>query len=414
MKQRILLFTDNFPYGTGESFLEDEVERLANNFELVVFSTSKSAMLTRTLNPNVRVLHVNPDKTTIGWCEKLSIIADFLSHWESFVEIYNIFSAKELLIKRISNAIYCFGKSRRLYRYLKQEGLLTFEKKTILYFYWFSYKPIYFALKLSNHPNIKLVSRVHGYDLYNERHPLKRHPFRQYVDKALDNVFFVSQTGMSYYFKTFGITPTEKHQLMYLGTRRIEGKPIRSKPNDFVVVSCSNVIPLKRVELIIEALSLVDMPNRTITWIHFGDGPSMASISTLAHEKLDSQARLTYQLKGNVSHHELLNFYSQNIIDCFITLSSSEGLPVSIMEAMSYGIPVFSTDVGGIKEMLPRDYPYLFEPNVRPEIVAHALGQLSILPDEKRNQLSKALKEIWEHMFFEGSNTEKLMERLRQ
>jgi len=46
-------------------------------------------------------------------------------------------------------------------------------------------------------------------------------------------------------------------------------------------------------------------------------------------------------------HNDVLNYYASNPVDVFINTSSSEGLPVSIMEAMSFGIPVIATNVGG-------------------------------------------------------------------
>ena len=61
---------------------------------------------------------------------------------------------------------------------------------------------------------------------------------------------------------------------------------------------------------------------------------------------------IKYCFKGQVSNEEIHKFYRENYVDCFITTSSSEGLPVSIMEAMSYGIPIIATDVGGIREMI--------------------------------------------------------------
>ena len=39
-------------------------------------------------------------------------------------------------------------------------------------------------------------------------------------------------------------------------------------------------------------------------------------------------------------------------VDLFLTVSANEGIPVSIMEAQSFGIPVIATDVGGISEIV--------------------------------------------------------------
>lgn len=41
------------------------------------------------------------------------------------------------------------------------------------------------------------------------------------------------------------------------------------------------------------------------------------------------------------------DFYRNNDVDVFVNLSESEGIPVSIIETISFGVPVVATDVGG-------------------------------------------------------------------
>lgn len=55
---------------------------------------------------------------------------------------------------------------------------------------------------------------------------------------------------------------------------------------------------------------------------------------------------------GFFSNTEVMEFYKTNEYDLFINTSETEGIPVSIMEAMSFGIPVVATDVGGTKEIV--------------------------------------------------------------
>ena len=60
---------------------------------------------------------------------------------------------------------------------------------------------------------------------------------------------------------------------------------------------------------------------------------------------------------GNIDHQELLNKYENYKVDIVVITSISttnipEGIPVSLMEAMSYEIPVIATDCGGTKELV--------------------------------------------------------------
>ena len=54
--------------------------------------------------------------------------------------------------------------------------------------------------------------------------------------------------------------------------------------------------------------------------------------------------------------------------DAFILPSYAEGLPVSILEAMSYGLPILSTPVGGIPEIVTSQIGILFQPGDKQSI----------------------------------------------
>ncbi len=61
-------------------------------------------------------------------------------------------------------------------------------------------------------------------------------------------------------------------------------------------------------------------------------------------------------------------------VDGFILPSYNEGLPICILEAMSYGLPVLATGVGGIPEIMEDGVNgYLFEPG-NPESMYRSIG----------------------------------------
>ena len=69
-------------------------------------------------------------------------------------------------------------------------------------------------------------------------------------------------------------------------------------------------------------------------------------------------------------------YYSANRVDLFISLSASEGLPVSMMEAISFGIPILATGVGGV-----------------PEIVNTSTGRL-VKADDSANSIALAARQL--------------------
>ena len=79
-----------------------------------------------------------------------------------------------------------------------------------------------------------------------------------------------------------------------------------------------------------------------ISLVVIGSGPREALLKQYVKEKnIDNVLFLGY--KDNV-----YDFY--NIFDAFLLTSKMEGTPISILEAMSCGLPIYSTDVGEIRD----------------------------------------------------------------
>jgi glycosyltransferase involved in cell wall biosynthesis len=55
---------------------------------------------------------------------------------------------------------------------------------------------------------------------------------------------------------------------------------------------------------------------------------------------------------GQLPHGRILGLYESGQIDCVVLATLHEGIAVSLIEAMSYGIPVVSTATGGNPELL--------------------------------------------------------------
>ena len=94
----------------------------------------------------------------------------------------------------------------------------------------------------------------------------------------------------------------------------------------------------------------IDIP---IHWVHIGDGPERVNIEALISQI--NNPKIKVLLLGQLPNEEVLHYYETHPVDLFINVSSFEGIPVSIMEAMSRGIPVAATPVGGIPEIVNQD-----------------------------------------------------------
>ena len=117
---------------------------------------------------------------------------------------------------------------------------------------------------------------------------------------------------------------------------------------EFHIVSCSNIVPVKRVPLLAEAIGKLDFKVR---WTHIGDGPLRSEVEFVA-EKYPEY--VTCELLGVIPNAQVIRYYAEHHVDLFVNASRSEGVPVSIMEAFSFGIPVIATDVGGLHQVEDR------------------------------------------------------------
>lgn len=176
------------------------------------------------------------------------------------------------------------------------------------------------------------------------------------------------------------------------------------------LLSCSNMIPLKRIQLIVDGLARIE--GLKIHWTHIGDGSEMQKLRDYAEQKLGNKDNIRYTFAGYVEN--VRAYYEQNQVDCFITTSETEGgCPVSIQEAMSYGVPVIGTDVGGITEMIA-DNGILLSAAPDGEEVADAIRRILTQEKEKLLQMKKAAYQKWCNEFDITGSFEKILDIFRK
>ena len=112
---------------------------------------------------------------------------------------------------------------------------------------------------------------------------------------------------------------------------------------DLVVILVAALRPEKRPDVFVRALALAQQQQPRLRGLLVGDGPERAQAEALAAEL---QAPVTFL--GQRSDVSALLRTS----DIFCLTSDTEAAPMAILEAMAAGLPVVSTDVGGIAELL--------------------------------------------------------------
>jgi len=116
-----------------------------------------------------------------------------------------------------------------------------------------------------------------------------------------------------------------------------------AEPNEKILIHVSNFRPVKRVPDVIKIFSLVREKIAT-RLILVGDGPERSECERLCRE-LGIMEYVKFMGKQD-SLPEILS-----ISDLFLLPSQSESFGLSALEAMSCGVPVISSSVGGLPEL---------------------------------------------------------------
>jgi glycosyltransferase involved in cell wall biosynthesis len=259
-------------------------------------------------------------------------------------------------------------KARELRSFIEARRL----GNALFYDYWFENSTLALAILRASEQISVAVARAHRFDLYDETWPAGRVPFRDFKMQGLDRVFPVSDFGRRY-LEQKAPWASERIQVQRLGVGQhsILDRIDREAP---LVVSCGTLLPRKRFHLVPEVLELFGRPVR---WIHFGDGPDRTRVQAAAERLPD---RVSWELRGDVPNSEVIRFYTDEPVNAFISLSVSEGLPVSMMEAISFGVPLIGIQVHGIPEIVTLETGICLPLEATPSQAASALSEV-LTPD---------------------------------
>jgi len=394
VSETIVLLTNLFPYTEKrEAFLETEI--LYHTRPTLIFALDGAEdAVCHVLPGNCRSYLVGdlPRPTPRNVPVSLSIV------WRgtTLAEMGRLALSGKLRFSTLRSLLGFMYRGRQAYRFilgkLKQEGIKK-DQRLIFYAYWMHIHA-YVALLLQKHfPNSMVVSRCHGYDLYQERAEYGYIPMRKVFAKKVQCFYPISEDGCRYLLERYEIDK-KKITLARLGTRNL-GIAMPDNRKTLRIISCSNVVLVKRVHLIIDALALVhDIP---IKWIHFGSGELLPQHQAHAEAKLRQMTNVQYEWKGFMPNGDYLVYCKDNPFHLFVNVSESEGVPVSIMEALSFGTPVTATAVGGIPEIVEHGENGLLLPkNVAPAKIAGAFRQFYAMPDHEYEIYRKNARESWE------------------
>ena len=392
MRKTCFIIDGDYPYSTGETFLENEINYLAERFESVVifsYNGNLHGNKTRKIPANVISVPLGTDQT-----KKRYIIYPLFSLVHKDDTVPHI---KARTVKKLALSSYQKGRSQYAFNKIKawiENGNFDCDN-SVIYSYWLTDHALT-AVRLGEYLKkkgceTKILSRAHRFDLYAERNKTGAWPYQRYTIERLDAVYACSDDGANYLRKKYPDF-SEKISVSRLGTND-HGDKSGDIPPIPVLVTCSNLKKVKRVSLFAEAVCKLVKNGTHVKWICIGDGEELTTIKEIVNEQGCDK---NVVLKGRLTNPQVIDFYTNNDITFFCNVSSSEGLPVSIMEAMSFGIPCIATDVGGTGELVNQSNGYLLPENISAENLYCALKEAVEVDSKSYQQLRKKARMDWQ------------------
>lgn len=390
VQRKLVLFTDGFPFGKGEAFLESEIPFLAEAFDTIeIVSVNPADGVCRPLPANCTV---HTFRLSWGWLKKAGSLR-YLFYPLFWQEKRRIATEYKLPLSRkiVFTMLVSLARAKDLKKVAA--AFLQGKEKVYYYAYWCDDSALALALLQARHPYVTAFARAHRWDLYFEASAIGYLPYRDFISGNLKSVFSISQDGKDYCRQVWKIENERRIQVARLGV--CAQQRVGPGTGTFILVSCSSLIAVKRVHLILEALG--EIKDISIRWVHFGDGPLARELETLANRLLPEN--VAFEFKGPVSNAGVLQWYKENNPSLFINVSASEGIPVSVMEAMSFGIPVVATGVGGTPEIVNAENGYLLEENPSAGAVAAAITRYYSLPAEEKEKKAAEAHRTWNEWY---------------
>jgi glycosyltransferase involved in cell wall biosynthesis len=169
-------------------------------------------------------------------------------------------------------------------------------------------------------------------------------------------------------------------------TRRARERSAAGEPT---ILCVGRLVPEKGQAVLLRALALLRASGRPVSATLVGEGPQRAELEALA-ERL-GVARHT-RLTGALGQEQIRELYEAASLFCLP--SFAEGVPCVLMEAMAMELPVLSTFIAGIPELVEHDRNGLLVAPGRPDRLALALERLLTDPELCRRLTAEAREKV--------------------
>lgn len=191
----------------------------------------------------------------------------------------------------------------------------------------------------------------------------------------------------------------------------IDDRKINEKP---VIISLGRLVEKKGMDTLILSLQCLAKNQKIFVAEIAGDGSLIDELTSLVSQN-NLNSKINF--KGAIAHDDVFPWMRQ--ADIFVLAckkdsnGDQDGIPVVLMEAMAVGIPVVSTEISGIPELIEDGVSgFLAKPN-DPESLAEAINKV-LNGSKSIGQITKAARQRIVNEFDQDKNIDRLLEIFNQ
>ncbi|CDL84457.1 glycosyltransferase [Xenorhabdus cabanillasii] len=396
----IFFITSSYPFGDGESFITSEIEDLSDNYKVHVIPTYPRGNLKnnqeKKTNKNIYYLYLPLLTIKYFFSSLLFIIKHPIILWGllrlCLVRNYK-HSIRNLVL--IPKSIFLYKKMKKI-------------NPCFIYSHWIS-APTQLAMMLSFLSKVPYGATGHRWDVIDNNN---------FTNKFENATFVRLISKKSQQLLHFKISKKyhDKIKTIYIGVDVDKNTNISFIKSHTRGVCIANLIPVKGHIYLFNAISLLKRKDNIVHIDIIGDGELKEYLLKLA-KNLNIEQQIHF--KGQLTHNCVQNLLDRGIYQfcCLPSLDLGnglhEGIPVSLMEAMSKGIPCISTTTGSITELINDSYNGILVKAADSEALANGIMVLIQDKDLRQKISENGIKTI-NYLFNRKNNNKKILDLINK
>jgi len=406
--KQLFVIVPDYPHGQGEPFFQSELKQLASFIPHIYvinrhdLKSLKSDFHEAGIPENVVILNAGfrlslLDKVA-GTCRALLFHKGWmLSDLKSNKKLFSLLAWKTAMMYEIR----AFALQKRIRTLMLEKGIR--DEGGVWYSYWTDEAAYLLAAWRRKGIIGRAISRAHGADVYAERHPGNYLPFREFIHSNLDVVVAISYHGRRYLINRY-LRNASKFKMSRLG---ISVQPRNEFERGAIIriLTLSSIVQVKNLECLINALK--GWAGCKLEWHHIGTGRGDAYSKNLVREIMatfSTHEWVSVTFHGWVPPFNVLESVHKIAPLVLVNTSKYEGIPVSMMEASSLGIPIIGSNICGVPEIVSEGVNGFLIDGESPQSVREGIRKMVELSDEEYALFSDAARRQQRVYFNEAIN----------